>query len=69
MISLVTGNEIPRDRNGKPLDSALVVMFLGKGPPIFGGLVKIGPEKSTFESSEGGIHEVSNSDIEIRIEK
>lgn len=64
-----TGNEIPRDKNGKPLDSALVVMVLGKGPPIFGNLLKIGKEKSVVESTEGEIHEVSNSDIEIRIEK
>ena len=66
----MTGNEIPRDRNGKPLDSGLIVMVIrGKEPPIFGNLAIIGKERSVVKSTEGGIHEISNCDIEITIEK
>jgi len=63
-------NEIPVDRNGRPLNLALLVkLFPVKGPPIIGKLLITGNEASVFESLEGEINEVSNSQLETWVEK
>ena len=63
-------NQIPRDKNGKPLKFGLVIEAEKNriGPLVFGRILTAGPKFSVIESMEGGIHEIENSKIRIVIE-
>ena len=69
MINLFQ-NEIPRDKNGKPLKDAFLLEaeINCNGPPItvYGAtILTIGSKKSTIKTSEGGVCEAKNSKIKI----
>jgi hypothetical protein len=67
-------NQIPRDKNGKPLKFGQIVegvLSHGMGPPkfIIGKLaVFSGLDKSLIEDTEGRYHVVENKTIEIKID-
>ena len=63
-------NQVPRDKNGKPLKFALVVEAEKNriGPLVFGRILIAGPKVSVIESTGGSIYEIENSKIRIVIE-
>jgi len=67
-------NEIPRDKNGKPLKFGQIVEGIssnGVSPPkiVIGKLVVFsGPDKSLIEDAGGRNYVVENKTIEIKID-
>jgi len=67
-------NQIPRDKNGKPLNFGQIVEGIfsnGMGPPklvIGKWVVSAGLGKSLIEDAEGRHYVVENKTIEIKID-
>lgn len=62
-------NQIPRDRNGKPLKTGQWVKIqINKGPPFMGRIMYVGLEKSFVMPYERRGDEIPNKNIEIKID-